>query len=422
MAKNPAYSRYLDMAPTFRWGGRDWGEKDLAAFRRMMGKRYPGWARRHPNAAKVFDPVEQQMYGAYQPELSAIDRERETRRSYYDRLMRNLGGFAGAIAPLLSGGPGAMRDLYGQGANTMTAGGTGYGAVLNADQAANAAAGNTVLDAINSPAQLQGGDAGGVLAGAAGWIPATMMNETGGAWGDRMANFPKEAGLQANLMMKDLLRQAAEEDASFSGKIQDVIAGMAGDRSKLRQGMAADKAAAADAQREWYLKLAALEMSRGNAKRANEYLRLANQREKRYTSKDKGLDVDGNPLPGYRVNPKTGKVEKIPGGGKKGSSASTVPGTPAYRAKALANVGKAQPNMEKDIAAMIKPADLTQPGTQLGDTIKPSYKQGYSQLWGKYKYLAVTPAAKKALQQAIRRLLAAAGIYPDGSPTPPGPR
>jgi hypothetical protein len=221
-------------------------------------------------------------------------------------------------------------------------------------------------------------------------------------------------------MMKDLLKQAQEEDTQFSGRIQDVIAGMAGDRVKLRQGAAADKAASTDARREWYLKLAALELSRGNAKRADEYLRLANQREGRYTAKDRGLDPDGNPLPGYRVNPKTGRVEKIPGG--KGSSASTVPGTSAYRAKALADVGKAQAKIEKDIAGMIRPADLTRPGTQLGDTVKPPYKQAYTQLWQKYAYLAVTPAAKKALQQAIRRLLAAAGIYPrDGGKGPGRP-
>jgi hypothetical protein len=358
----------------------------------MMGpKRYKSWARGHRNAAKVFDPVEQQMYGAYQPQLGAIDREREVRRAYYDRLMKNLGGFAGALAPLLGGGQGAMNSLYGQGANTMSGGGTGFGALLDADQAANAAAGNMTLDAIDSPAELQGGEAGDVLAGVAGWIPSTMMKETGSAWGDRMANFPKEAGLQANLMMKDLLKQAQEEDTQFSGRIQDVIAGMAGDRVKLRQGAAADKAAAADARRQWYLKLAALELSRGNAKRADEYLRLANQREGRYAAKDKGLDPNGNLLPGFRRNPKTGVVEKIPSSGK-GK-------TPDW--------GKIQKDMANDIDDLYD--EVPNPNPLVGGVLKQpfTYKKAFGFLWSKYSGMVKN---KARLRKLIEQILATNGF------------
>src|SRR3990167_6298672 len=146
---NPLYSQYLDFAPSFRWGGREWGYGDQDAFRRKMGKRYAQWARRHPTAARAFDPLDQEIYGAYQPELAAIDRERKARQEYYGRLMKNLGGFTSALGPMLSGIPGAIQGSANQAGDTMTYGAGAYGNMLNADQAANAAQANETLAAIN---------------------------------------------------------------------------------------------------------------------------------------------------------------------------------------------------------------------------------------------------------------------------------
>jgi hypothetical protein len=387
---NPLYSQYLDFAPTFRWGGREWGQGDQGSFNKYLRRRgiNPAvWARKHPTAARSFSPIENQIYSEYQPQLSAMSRERDVQRRYYDRLMQNLGGFAGALGPLLGGIPGAVRGAYDQGANTMTAGGEGYGGVLNADQAANAAAGNQLLGAIDSPAHLEGGDAGGVLAGYAGWIPSTMMKETGAAWADRAGNFPKEAGLQANLMMKDLLRQASESDQEFSGRINDVLSGLPGARADLFQQRREARGQARDDRRDWYLKLAALEMSRGNADRANQYLKLANQRENRYANKDMGFNAQGGLLPGYKMGP-NGPV-KI-GAGKKPK---------------VVDWG--------DIQADIADEDLTVRGADpnkpwAGEIDLPmDYKTAYQTLWAKYSGMVKD---KKRLRRLINKILRAKGI------------
>lgn len=396
---NPLYSQYLDFAPSFKWGGRSWGYGDQDAFRRKMGpKRYAKWARNHPTAARTFNSVDQEIYGAYQPELAAIDRERKTRQDYYGRLMKNLGGFTSALGPMLSGIPGAIQGSANQSGDTMTYGANSYGNMLNADQAANAAAGNVTLDAINSPAQLAGGDAGSVLAGYAGWIPSTMMKEQGAAWSDRAKNFPKEAALQSNLMMRDLLRGAQEDDKGFSGQITDVLSGLAGDRVKLGREKQDARYEAQDRQREWYLKMAALEMSRGNAARADQYLKLANQREYRYENKDRGYDVNGNLLPGFKMGP-NGPV-KI--------------GTP--KKPKTVDWGGIQNDMA-DEGLSTKGTDPARPWSTTQIDLPMDYKTAYQTLWAKYSGMVKD---KKRLRRLINKILKSKGIVKSNPNMIPG--
>lgn len=303
--KNPGYDRILGMAPTFRWGGREWGLGDRNAFIKKMGrKKYERWARNHRGAARAFDPVEQGLYGMYKPQLDMMSRQREMEREYYDRLSRNLSGFTQALGGLLAGGGDAMRGLYNDGANSMTYSAGAYGQGLNADQAAVAGANNQVLGAIGAPegAMQSGGDAGGVLAGVAGWLPSTMMGEQGQAWGERMDHFPQEAALQANLMMKDIIRQAAEADKEWSGKVSDVLSGMGASRMDMQDRLLSRKSAA-QKERLAYLKFQSDQAYRaylqakgeGDMKRADEYLKIAQDTNRRLINESAGLDYYGNP-------------------------------------------------------------------------------------------------------------------------------
>ena len=212
MAPNPMYSQHLEYAPTFRWGGRSWGEGDLSAFMKKIGgpKKYNKWARRHRIAAKTFDPIEGQIYSPYQPVLTGIDAERKKKADYYQRLMGNLAGFTSALGPMLSGVDADIGSAYGEAAETIGATGRGFGVNLNNASAAAAEGANQVLGSINAPGgqMLQGGDAGGVLAGLAGWIPETMLNTEGGAFAAAASQLPKSAALESQYMMKGILDQA----------------------------------------------------------------------------------------------------------------------------------------------------------------------------------------------------------------------
>lgn len=391
---SPLYSQYLDFAPTFRWGGREYGAGDEAIFRRKLGKRYGRWARNHPTASRVFDPVEQEIYGAYQPELRSLERARQAEAARYDRLMRNLGGFYGALGGMFSGAPGAMSDLYNTGADTMRGGGDMYGAVMNAEQGRTAAADNALLGDINSPAQIEGGDGGSVLAGAAGWIPATMMGEQGAAWSDRMKHLPTEAALQANLIMKDLVREAGDSDKEFSEKITDILSGISGDRMKLRSSLEEQRLSKLKADRDYALKQAAMALAAGKQK---DYLywkrkayQLDLQQEHRYSNKDKGLDIDGNPLPGYHIGPNGTVVkDKKPKGSKSG--------------------GVDWGDLQKDIASETltkKGVDPNRPWA--GETDIPmTYKEAFKMLWAKYSGMVKN---KGKLRRLINQILASNGI------------
>ena len=104
--------------------------------------------------------------------------------------------------------------------------------------------------------------------------------------------------------------------------------------------------------------------------------------------------------------------------GSKGSTSSTVPGTPAYNAKAMQSVGKARKDIDKDVSKLFRDPDPLKGENPLGPKVATvSYTQAAQQLWQKYSYLATTSAAKKALRAQISAALRAAGLTP--TPKPP---
>ncbi len=417
MAKNPAYSDYLKFAPTFRYGGREWGANDLAAFQKKLGKKnYARWARNHAVAAKVFDPTEQSVYGAVQPQLDAINYERSKAEAAARRRMGDLAGFTQAIMGMLGEISPAIRGAYGEGAETMRAGGTGYGDVLNQNMAANAAQGNSLLDTIGAPdaQRLSGGDAGGVLAGLAGWIPSDMLEAQRGAYGDMYAQLPKEASFQAQLQMKKEMADAAQTDSDFSEKIMEMLTGIPAFRQELKDQKVKNDLAIRNqklkeiAQQEetayknwyrarmdnndkeanyWKAVSVGLEQQRIAISQGNLDQRVAS--DARQAAKDRGLTPDGQLLPGYQwKDPKNhGK------GTKKLPTAASSGGW-----------GKIQADMADDIDAYVTPGDY--PGQP--DVLWP-YAKAFKALMAKYSGMVQDQAKLRAL---ITKLLKQKGFKP----------
>jgi len=425
----PTYDPYLQFNPTFRYGGRSWGANDMDAFKKVLRRRgvnYNQWARNHANAAKVFDPVEQQVYGTVKPQLDAINYERQKAEAAARRRMGDLAGFTQAIMGMLGEISPAVRGAYGEGSETMRAGGTGFGDVLNTNMAANAAQGNTLLDVLGAPEgqKLQGGDAGSVLAGVAGWLPADMMAKQGEAYGKMFAEMPKEASFQAQLEMKKLLADAAQTDDDFSQEIMGVLGGLPNIREELKQQRIAQnldkqkmRLAQLEEEHDYYMKQQALLLSQGRYKLAKEAGARAERAQRRYEYESQGRDYEGNLKPGYAEAPngtvynmkdfhvdKKGNLVK----NKSGSSGGLTPTQKAAQIEAIQ--GK-----EEDIKDMVLKG--IQSGVWMPSSGRPQDRAKLGrQIFEHYKHLASTPAAKKALRALIAKVLNDAGRI--GPPAP----
>lgn len=434
MAPNPMYSPHLNFAPTFKYFGREWGVNDYDEFLKALKRRgmsYQKWARNHGAAARVFNPVEQQVYSMFQPQLTAIDTERKNRQDYYKRLMGDLTGFTTALMGMLGGIGPAIGGAYSQGADTVRASGEGYGSVQDATMAANAAQGNEVLANIDAPEgqMLSGGESGDVLAGLGGWIPETLLRQQGGAYAEAAGQLPKTASIEAQLTMKDLLQQAQDEEDEFSSQVLSVLQGLPGARQELRDAQMDRVADQQDfaldqlkAERDWYMKQAYLALAQGDRERANQYLELANQRETRIQNEQAGLSPTGEVLPDYyrdaqgRIVPKGYKYNnkgilvrtKTPGsgGGKD---------TPADLAGADQKVVS---QYQDDIDRYIKGNLIKENPRPPFNPILPSYEEAFQTLWARFKNLVKTAKGRTILKNAIIAALRAQGI----TKAPAGPR
>ena len=423
------YSPELQFSPTFRWGGREWGQNDRAAFEQFLKRRggnFNRWQRRHPTAARAFDPVEQQLYGLFQPQLTAINVERQRRQEHYKRLMGDLTGFTSAIMPFLQGIAPAIGGAYSAGADTISGAGEGYGSMLNAQNAQTAGVANEVLGNIGAPEgqQVSGGDAGGVLAGVAGWVPEAMLRQQGGAYAEAASQLPRTAGHESNIMMKDLLRQALDEEGDFSSEVLKVLQGLPGARAEIRGQQESDFLArqkfsldALKAERDYHMKEAYLALAQGDRKRYQQQLALSQQKEQRYTMQAQGTGLDGEPLPGFHRDPRTGEVVKdgwkigpkgVPVKVASGSSASGGKDKPTPREEAK-TVAQYQDDIDRYIARnMVKEKPITEGG---GEELMP-YKDAFQILWNRFKNTVSTAAGRRALKQAIIAALRAKGITP----------
>lgn len=349
------FNPYLGYGTSFNWGGKSWGFGDQDAFGQYLlsrGVNPAQWARNHPGAMRTFDQVDQSLYGQYAPQLSQLEYERKQREAFNQRRMHDLAGFTQAVMGMLGEIAPAIRGAYGEGAETMQAGGTGYGDVLNQTQAANAAAGNSLLDVLGAPegAHIQGGDAGGVLAGLAGWVPSTMMNAQGAAYGDAAAQLPKTASITSQMEMRSLLAEAQADDDEFRQRISETLQGLPAARQKAIQDdqawqMAVRKQRLDElenrqqaAYKNWYIA-----RMNGNDKEASYWKRqqfMLEQQKLAISNLDaEGYTPSGKVKPDYyydpqyggvlkvgtHYDPKTGRVVKDKTPGSKGSGGGKAP-------------------------------------------------------------------------------------------------
>lgn len=414
----PTYDPYLQFNPTFKWGGRSWGASDQEAFMKALGpKKYAAWLRKHPTAGKVFDPVEQQTYGILKPQLDAINYERQKAQLAATHRLHDLAGFTQAIMGMLGEISPALRGTYTAGANTMSAGGTGYGDVLNQNMAANAAKDNSLLEVLGSPARVEGGDAGSVLAGLAGWLPSEMLGKQGAAYADAAAQLPKEASFQSQIEAKNILDQAQQTDQDFSQQVMDVLNGLPNVRAQIQDQIQQRNLATQKfkldqlkEQHDYYMQQQALLLSQNKYKLAAEAGRRADAAEKRYEYESQGRDYMGNPKPGYTEDPKTGLL--IPPGYKvdahgnvvktyKGSSGSKGL-TPNERQALIEKIAGKEDEIKTDVTTAISNGEWF---VGVGPSRPGDRERLGRKLFEKYRYLAATPTAKKALRKLINRVL-----------------
>lgn len=282
---NPNYSPYLQFAPTFQWGGKSWGANDADAFARYLRKRginADRWARNHPNAAKVFDPVQQLIYGNVQPQITAIKQLQQERADYYSRLMTSLGAFTNALNGYLSPLAGQVEGMYKSGAQADQALGTGYGTLFDTSQNANAAQGNATLAGLGLNQVVPGSNDKGVVAALGGGLEADILRAAGPAWAKAFGALPGAANLEAQTQMRDLLAQAASANSDFQSQIMQVLQGVPAMQSQYqqqqqsydlamrKQRLAEATAAENTAYRNWYIA-----MQNGKTKEAAYWKRQA---------------------------------------------------------------------------------------------------------------------------------------------------
>jgi hypothetical protein len=141
-----------------------------------------------------------------------------------------------------------------------------------------------------------------------------------------------------------------------------------------------------------------------SAQRTKQSKASAARREKRYENKDKGLDINGNPLPGYKRLP-NGKVVKV-GGSKAGGI------TPTAKADILQGVVGQEDDIVKALPTIAKTAGLDALLTFNGPftpaqraQLKRVTSAVTKELWARYSARAITPESKKALRSMIARLI-----------------
>lgn len=376
--------------------------------------------------------AEEQVRRIIDAQVASIN---EQRKIYLDELTKRsqLEAQRGmALAQALRGMdfPGRIQSIYGAAQHDTAGLAQGFSGAMQGIANADAAQQAHMLSGTGQEGAVRNEGVGmaDVNYGAQGFIPGRALGETGAAFAAQAALEPAFAAQMGQLEAGRVHQEGLQGLDDFTKALIEIRSQrpqLVQDFLDKRQSMILDQQKFAldrqDAQREWYLKLAALEMSRGNSARADQYLKLANSRQNlsvakanMQNNKNKGLDASGALLPGFAM--KGGRVVKVPTPKSKGkgSTSSTVPGTPAYNAAAMQKVGSAQKNIEADIKVLLtKPtaADI-QAGADPFTTKKPPYQKAFNQLWSKYKYLGTTAAAKKALREAIVRALAAAGIQP----------
>lgn len=429
---NPLYSAYLGMAPTFRWGERTWGANDQASFEsflRRSGINPAVWYRNHPNAAKTFDPVAMGVYSNVNPQLMALDAERQKQQDYYGKMMSSLANMSAALMPYLQQVPAVIGGAYEQGAGADTLLGQGYGGQFDQTQNASINEQNARLQQLGLNPAIAGSKDAGVVSSLGGGLEAEILKKAGPAFANAAAQWPKQASLEAQSAMNDLLGQAASAGNGIDQSIQQVLAGIPGmsqqfrqqqqaydlqmRQQKLREISAAEEAA----YKNWYIA-----MTNHKDKEANYWKRQQNQLEQQrialsegnlaarnrsqraQENKAMGLNANGTkPLPGYQwKNPKDHSQGTVKVGGS-GSGLREGETPAAVRVKAA-----------KDLRSWMRSHQTKDLVT--GNSVPAyTYNQAFQYLYHTYVGYAKTSfKTEAAYRRMIMNILASNGITPGG--------
>lgn len=360
----------------------------------------------------IEDWVKEQVEEMIQAQKQALLEQQRIYESETARLAEEELGRGRSLAAAIQGMnlPGTIQNVYGnaaQGIGGLAQGFSGETRSLANNQAAeamNMLSGTGQEGAVRN----QGENMGNVLYGVGGFIPGKELGETGAAFAADAARQPGFALADAGRAAQDIRSQRMAGLADFAAQMAEIESQrpmlareLEGERRSMleeerqRQFALEDRRMEMqDRDREWFLKMAAYYNAIGDDKRAEQYLRLAQQREQRQVRSSQGLDATGRPKPGYRVNPRTGQVEKIPTK-RAGSKPKAV------------NWGDIQADMANELDDFVE--EVPNPDPYAGGTVsqKISRAEAYARLWNEYSGMVKN---KGRLKRLINKILDRAGF------------
>lgn len=310
--------------------------------------------------------------------------------------------------------PGQIQGVYQNAAADSAGLAKGFSGTLQTTAAADAAQQSRMVSGTGQEGAVrnQGENMGNVLYGAQGYIPAKSLGEAGAAFGAQAALEPSFAARIGQMNAADVYSEGLKGLDQFTKAKADAESGRFDMEQELLTGrqkqIGAVTAAAykqAKDERDYYVKQAYLALARGDRKRSNDYLTLAHEKEARMTNAGMGLDVNGNPLPGYKKNA-DGTIVKV----DKNAAAKAK--------KAQTNSRKAREDEFRSarLDAIDEAKKLIVPATTLRPEQRPSYQVAYAKLFNRYKDLLRFASAggqkklRARLDQLIREALTQNGF------------
>lgn len=321
--------------------------------------------------------------------------------------------------------PGRIQSIYGNAASDIGGLAQAFSGSLRDTATAEAANQQRMLSGTGQEGAVrnEGEAMGNVTYGLGGYIPARSLTEAGAAFGAQAALEPSFAARIGQDKASELYREGLGGLDEFSRAMNEVRTGqfdveqelLSGRYDALNDARSSALKASDSAykrlkdERDFLVKQAYLALAQGDRARSNEYLALAREKESRMANQAKGLDAEGNVLPGYTLDA-NGDVVKIDK--KKTAAAST--NRKKARQEREDEFLKMQQELPKDIADLA--IEDKNPFTGATTRKLPSYQVAFRKLMEKYKYLLRYGTAggqqklRKRITDAIEAALAAEGI------------
>lgn len=331
--------------------------------------------------------------------------------------------------------PGRVQQIFGNASADIGGLAQGFSGALKNQASADAAQQTRMVSGTGQEGAVRnaGEPMGNVLYGVGGYIPARSLSEAGAAFGAQAAlepSFAARIGQQKasevyaeGLKGLDEFRRAEQEirsgrfdmEQDLLDRRQDAL----NEERDYRLDVAKEAYDRARDQVEDYYKKGYLELAQGNSKRANEYFKLATQKESRMAASARGYDADGNLLPGYTLGPDGLPIKRSD------LAKASKPKKDAAKARTSARKEREDEFRKARLDAIEEAKKLITPATTLRPEQRPSYQVAYSRLWNRYKDLLrfAGPGGQKNLRaridKLIREALAQNGFTKPPKRTPP---